>query len=160
MQFFFTGLFLIFGFFSSAQVSFESYLDLKLENDEDYNNTLQSYLYAADYILSHENSDSNWIAAQLFLIKWMEGAPFEFTISVVPNKISKNKHFLFTVYLAALGKFQMEKTDSALSQKKLELGAVQLVCRYVLDFNIEQKGYLKRLILAYKKNELEDFLFP
>lgn len=114
------------------------------------------YLFATP--VNHKN-DSRREAGQ-FLIRWMNGTPFDtFILEERQTNFFNTDTELILMYMAGLTKFTLEN-KSITNQKEKILGAMKLVLPY-LDKQENKKSWpvaLWQLVDSYKTGKLEDFL--
>ncbi len=114
------------------------------------------YLFATP--VNHKNISRK--EAGQFLIKWMNGTPFDtFILEESETDFFNTDTELMLMYMAGLTKYTLEH-KSITNQKEKILGTMQLVLPY-LDKQDNKKAWSKelwQLVDSYKTNKLEAFL--
>ncbi len=144
-----------------SQGKYESYFNQELNSKEDYIDAEPKVLECAEFILGSKPIDNKeYLMAKLYIVKWMEGAPYTFNLYSNAGKADKKHGHLYGVYLAGMVTFYLENKDDEPSEKEIEVGAIRHLCVHVKKHDLQRKGYLKKLMAAYESNNLEEFLFP
>jgi hypothetical protein len=144
-----------------SQGKYESYFNQELNSKEDYIDAEPKVLECAKFILESKPLDNKeYLMAKLYIVKWMEGAPYTFNLYANASKADKKYGHLYGVYLAGMVTFYLENKDDEPSEKEIEVGAMRLLCLHVQKHELQRKGYLKKLMSAFEDENLEEFLFP
>jgi len=145
----------------SGQGKYESYFNQELNSKEDYIDAEPKVLECAEFILESKPIDKReYLMAKLYIVKWMEGAPYTFNLYANAGKADKKHGHLYGVYLAGMVTFYLENKDDEPSEKEIEVGAMRHLCLHVQKHDLQRKGYLKKLMTAFEDESLEEFLFP
>lgn len=145
---------------SNAQ---SAYTQIKLDAQKDYKSAEKDVLKAANYLFStkYDEDDLERLYATEFVMKWMAGTPdYTFEINEKFSKAFAEDPELLNLYMSALAKLAIEKSDKAKDTRYLGLNAVKMVLDYTgkTTNNLRQTTELKKMSAALKKGELEKYL--
>ncbi len=154
--------FILIGISTSFSQELPNLKHVKLNKKAHYKDIEQLVLKVTDYLfvtpVNHKN-DSRREAGQ-FLIKWMNGTPFDtFILEEKETNFFNTDTELMLMYMAGLTKFTLEN-KSITTQKEKFLGAMKLVLPY-LSKQENKKSWSKelwQLVDSYKNGRLENFL--
>jgi hypothetical protein len=145
----------------SQDFSFVS--DMPLKTEFEYKEAETEAKKCAEYILDtpfHREPD-NFDKASSFLLRWMGGTPdYSFNIDGQATRLIGGNEILLSVYLAGMTKFAIENTGKAGDHETMKKFAVKSLLKYCENpaNKIKPKGEIKKLIKAYRKGKLDEYL--
>ena len=139
--------------------NFNSY---KLDTPAHVTEANPAALKAANFLLEtpiNDSTEKNRSVAMTFLVKWMSDSPdYTFSIDHTMTILDIKEEYM-SIYLAAMVKYQIENNIFK-SNDKTKIETWKIVAEYAKnpENNVKVKGKIKKLLKAYEKNELEEFL--
>ena len=111
-------------------------LDTKsLNTPEDYKNAEPKVIACADYLFSTPVSKDNLdrIVATQFVLKWMEGTDYTFSIDSKMTDLTDGNNELFGMYLAGMSKVVLENKGTTLSDDEIHTQVTKMLIDYCKD---------------------------
>ena len=127
----FTLLFTVVTTFSFAQ-NFTDLNDYPLSNVEDYKNAETKVVECATYLFSTpvKKDDLNRLSATQFILKWMEGTDYTFSIDSKAAELTDGNNDLFGLYVTTMPKVVLENKGTKLSDDEIHNRVVDLLIAY------------------------------
>ena len=147
--------------FSQTLPDYES---IRLEQKSDYNTYADSAaLVASNYILSLPVNTETLpkLRSLQYVLKWMTGTPaYNFNLGSQASKITSKNEDLLGVYLCAFTKAALEDRSKAADEHEVMVNSFKILMEYckVASNNVKVKGELKKMMEAYEKGELNNYI--
>lgn len=135
---------------------------IKLHKKSHYKDVEPVVIKVTDYLFATQidtKNDSRRAAAQ-FLMKWMDGTPYEvFLLGDKQTHFFNTDTELMLIYMAGLAKFSLENKGIKDQDEKV-IGTLQLVLPYLDKQNTKEtwSKELWQLMDAYQKGKLKEFI--
>lgn len=130
--------------------------DIKFEKLEDYKKAEPEILKVADFLYSNpvNSSVDNRTLAFAFVIRWMSGTDYTFTIGERDLKLTKGDPELLAMYMTALSKVAISNPGKKLSDDKLYDAASKILAKYCAnkENKLKPNRALKKIIKKMKKS--------
>lgn len=126
-------------------------LDLNsFKKAEDYVKAEPKVLECATYLLStpHEENNLNRLSATQYILKWMEGTDYTFSIDANAVELTEGNTDLFGLYMTSMTKVVLEQKDIELTTDEVHNKVVELLIAYCKNEknNMKPTKKLKKLM--------------
>ncbi len=126
-------------------------LDLNsFKKAEDYVKAEPKVLECATFLLStpHEENNLNRLSAMQYILKWMEGTDYTFSIDSKAAELTDGNNDLFGLYVTTMPKVVLENKGTKLSDYEIHNRVVDLLIAYCKNEknNMKPTKKLKKLM--------------
>ncbi len=121
---------------------FQEFQDYKFKNKESYKTNENNVIKCANYLFENPSdaSELNRLTSVQFIMNWMEGTPdYTFSISSATMDFIKGNNDLLGLYLAAMSKTVLEKSNEKLKDEDIHAAAQKMLVDYCGDKNNNMK---------------------
>ena len=139
--------------FSSLNLVAQDYTSLDagtLQKMEDYVKAEPKVLECSNFLLStpFEANNLNRLSAMQYVLKWMEGTDYSFSIDSKAVELTEGNNDLFGLYMMALPKVVLENKGANLSNDEIHNRVVTLLIAYCKNEknNMKPTKKLKKLM--------------
>ncbi|MFY8069099.1 MAG: hypothetical protein ACOVMG_03295 [Flavobacterium sp.] len=139
--------------FSSLNLFAQDYTSLdagSLQKMEDYVKAEPKVLECATFLLStpHEENNLNRLSATQYILKWMEGTDYTFSIDSKAAELTDGNNDLFGLYVTTMPKVVLENKGTKLSDDEIHNRVVDLLIAYCKNEknNMKPTKKLKKLM--------------
>ena len=121
-----------------------------LQKMEDYVQAEPKVLACSNYLLStpHHKENMNRLLAMQYILKWMEGTDYTFSIDANVVELTDGNSDLFGLYMATMPKVVLENKGTNLSADEVHNRVVSLLVTYCKEEknNMKPTKKLKKLM--------------
>ena len=121
-----------------------------LQKAEDYVQAEPQVLECSNYLLStpHQKENMNRLLAMQYILKWMEGTDYAFSIDANVVELTDGNNDLFGLYMATMPKVVLENKEANLSADEVHNRVVNLLVAYCKEEknNMKPTKKLKKLM--------------
>ena len=121
-----------------------------LQKMEDYVQAEPKVLACSNYLLStpHQKENMNRLLAMQYILKWMEGTDYTFSIDAKVVELTDGNSDLFGLYMATMPKVVLENKGTNLSADEVHNQVFSLLVSYCKEEknNMKPTKKLKKLI--------------
>lgn len=112
-----------------------------LQKMEDYVKAEPKVLECANFLLNtpYEANNLNRLSAMQYILKWMEGTDYTFSIDSKAVELTEGNNDLFGLYMTTLPKVVLENKGANLSNDEIHNRVVELLIAYCKNENNNMK---------------------
>lgn len=139
--------------FSSLNLFAQDYTSLdagSLQKMEDYVKAEPKVLECSNFLLNtpYEENNLNRLSAMQYVLKWMEGTDYTFSIDSKAAELTDGNNDLFGLYVTTMPKVVLENKGTKLSEDEIHNRVVELLIAYCKNEknNMKPTKKLKKLM--------------